>query len=115
MNRKRRLDAARAWLPKYEGKNVVRGYRKHFGVDWACAFIELEMLGVDIDPGYKESTLRAADAKARRKKVAGKEDGIDWSYQDFDFAYIVGYTSGGAPYGTRWEELDERDLYRGLV
>ena len=118
MNRKRRLDAARAWLPKYEGKNIVRGYRKHFGVDWICAFIELELLDIEIDPDYKENVLKTeeARAKARREKAVEKEDDIDWSFQDFDFVYIAGYTSGGIPYGTRWDELDEaeRDFYKGL-
>ena len=32
MNRAERLQAAKHWLPKYEGKSIVRGYSKHFGV-----------------------------------------------------------------------------------
>ncbi|EMB18838.1 hypothetical protein RE6C_00471 [Rhodopirellula europaea 6C] len=24
-------------MPEYTGKNVLRGYCKHFGVDWRCA------------------------------------------------------------------------------
>jgi len=30
-----------------------------------------------------------------------------WADSDDTFAYIVGYTSGGAPYGARWEEFGE--------
>lgn len=52
MNRPARLQLAQAWLQKYSGKNVVRGYRKHFAVDWKCAAIELDMLGVELDRDY---------------------------------------------------------------
>ncbi len=31
--REQRLQTAKLWLAKYEGKNTVKGYRKHFGVD----------------------------------------------------------------------------------
>jgi hypothetical protein len=52
MNKQGRLDSARAWLTKYGGKNVLRGYCKHFAVDWLCAASELQMLGFQIDPNY---------------------------------------------------------------
>ena len=42
--REQRLQAARPWLAKYEGKHIVKGYRKHFGVDIICAITELQML-----------------------------------------------------------------------
>jgi hypothetical protein len=39
MKRAGRLASARSsWLKKFDGKNIVAGYRKHFGVDWMCAF-----------------------------------------------------------------------------
>jgi|SRR5437762_4744421 len=44
MKRAARLSNAQAWLPKYDGKNVVRGYRKRYGVDLLCAIAELQML-----------------------------------------------------------------------
>ena len=47
-NRKQRLDSAKSWLPTYEGSNIVKGYRKRYGVDWPTAFKELEMLGVRV-------------------------------------------------------------------
>ena len=52
MNRPARLQSAKAWLQKYSGKNAIKGYRKHFAVDWKCAAIELEMLGVELDRDY---------------------------------------------------------------
>lgn len=43
----------------------------------------------------------------RRKKL--KQRNIDLSMEDFQddqFFYIAGYTSGGAPYGVTWEEME---------
>ena len=41
-----------------------------------------------------------------RRKVK-KEDFYNNLYPDMDgdFAFIAGYTSGGAPYGVRWEDV----------
>jgi len=33
-------------VAKYEGKNLVKGYRKRYGVDWMCAVKELQMCWV---------------------------------------------------------------------
>lgn len=54
MDRSTRLQSARTWLKTYDGKNIAAGYRKHFAVDWPCAFRELEMLNVKIDSAYKD-------------------------------------------------------------
>ena len=45
---------------------------------------------------------------ARKKKKQGKNEAVHIDpYPDMDgeFAYIAGYTSGGAPYGVRWEDV----------
>ena len=52
MERAARLQTAKEWIPQYEGKSIVRGYSKYFGVDFLCAITELEMLGVKLDPNY---------------------------------------------------------------
>jgi hypothetical protein len=36
LTRQGRLQAAKTWLRSYPGKNIARGYRKHFGVDSLC-------------------------------------------------------------------------------
>ena len=43
-------------------------------------------------------------AKKRRKKIETLTEEIE---QDETFYYIAGYTSGGAPYGVTWEEMEE--------
>jgi hypothetical protein len=57
-NQKQRLAAARPWLQAYTGDKVARAYRKYFGVDWATAFREIEMLGIQFPADYKETVLK---------------------------------------------------------
>lgn len=65
MNRERRLQAAKRWLQDYKGKNLIRSYRKHFGVDWICALVELKMLGVEVDPDYEMRLKQTVENKIR--------------------------------------------------
>lgn len=115
MNHQARLWSARTWLKKYNGKNIAYGYRKHFGVDWACAFKELEILGIKIDPGYVKNVLKSVEARiaARQRKQAQLEESSKSKQglieQDENFSYIAGYTPGGFPYGTTWEEWEEME------
>ena len=114
MKRPARLQSAPHWIPKYPGKNLVRGYARRYGVDLLCAAGELRMLGVEVDPAYVarlEATVAAkAKATPKRKEEARAADELESWGEDCDdtFAYIAGYTSGGVPYGTTWEELGER-------
>lgn len=107
--RVQRLSSAKAWLESYQGNRIVRAYRWRYGVDWQTAFTELEMLGVSVDPEYKKRVLQSEETrlvakrreKAKREAELREQRGYD---QDENFAFIVGYTSGGTPYGLSWEE-----------
>ena len=46
-------------------------------------------------------------ARKKKKKQLKKEAVYIDPYPDMDgdFAFIAGYTSGGAPYGARWEDV----------
>ena len=104
-NRKQRLASARLWLQTYTGEKVARDYRKYFGVDWPTAFLELEILGVSIPADYKETVLKTLASIAEAKKQKKPEKlALESPEQDENFAYIAGYTSGGAPYGITWDE-----------
>jgi len=110
MKRAGRLQSARAtgWVEAFQGKNIVRGYARWFGVDHLCAVKELRALGVSV-PREREDQLRVT---ARNKAIArreAKERKSQAEYPDSDdtFAFIAGYTSGGAPYGVTWEEWGE--------
>ena len=53
----------------------------------------------------------------KKKKHKQKEQADPELYLDMDgdFAFIAGFTSGGAPYGVRWEEAGiDPDLPFGL-
>ena len=52
MKRSARMQAAVSWLKRYSGKHVLKGYCRHYGVDWRCAAFELKQLGIHLDPDY---------------------------------------------------------------
>ena len=45
---------------------------------------------------------------SRVDRSLGSLSDADWNV---DFAYVAGYTSGGASYGVTWEEPDESPLW----
>ena len=110
-NQKQRLAAARLWLQSLSSEKIAKAYRKHFGVDWATAFRELELLGVQVSADYKETVIKSVtgQAEARKRMKAEKLAALDGIEQDETFAYIAGYTCGGAPYGITWAEWKELD------
>src|SRR6266581_6307055 len=115
MNRAARLQSAKHWLPTYTGCDVVKGYRKWYGVSTACAIIELRQLGVKIDEQRLIQAKRTEESTARqhaRKKQERAEKRVEEETppveSDENFAYIAGYTNWGFPYGTV-EELEAED------
>jgi len=102
LTRQGRLHAAKTWLRSYPGKNIAQGYRKHFGVDSLCAIRELRLLGVAIDPAYERAVLAAS--RAQNKKCKREENFLISEETFYGFAFIAGYTDGGAPYGITIEE-----------
>jgi hypothetical protein len=112
MNRKQRLSASRHWLATERARTpiqIARAYRRHYGVDWECAIRELALLGVALDRAWV-TQLRALlegnyRARAQRRTERERLDsGLSDEDSDEYFAYIAGYTRGGAPYGVAWEE-----------
>src|SRR5664279_4328452 len=86
LKRSERLEAAKLWLPTYEGKHLFRAYRKRYGVNWLTALTELEMLGVPVDLAYKEQVLRTVQQQAEQKAQKrlekadndGRQYGVDY-------------------------------------
>ncbi len=106
----KRLQAGKSWINKYEGKDIVKGYSKHFAVDLFCAVKELKLLGIEISEEYigklkiwQENIMRQ---RAREKELKQEKERL-LKYPDSNdvFYFIAGYTPGGAPYGTTWEEM----------
>src|SRR5882724_536570 len=97
-NKAMRLQMARQWIPTYSGNNIIRAYRKYFGVDFEAAIRELELLGVKHDPTYVSnlrSTIAGEILARKRKKEERKraQEEFDLFDQDERFAFIAGYTA----------------------
>jgi hypothetical protein len=107
-----RLRKARQWILTYDGsqRHIVRNYRKRFKVDPSCAHADLEAIGA-LAP-ERLAHMRETEAirlqKLREKREAKKERDVHEMFPNSDdrFFFIAGYTSGGVPYGTTWEEMD---------
>ena len=115
--KKERMPKARTWLKAYladetrsqVSSKIVKAYREKFRVDISCAIRELQELGHEFKDGYAERALRAEEIRIEQlqiKKAEKTEESIYSDFQDDRFAFIAGYTSGGAPYGITWEESE---------
>ena len=83
-------------------------YRKRFHVDTACAVRELQKISHVFQPGYVDNLLKAEAARVERRRIAKEEKRLSEEYnewQDDNFYFIAGHTSGGAPYGLTWEQM----------
>ena len=113
---------AEKWVAEYDGTpyggNIIKAYRKKFSVDRMKAVAELQLLGISLTKEQIEREKRAVKAhqeiqkakktKRKKKRKQSKILNDDFTFyedQDDTFYYIVGYTSGGAPYGVTWEEI----------
>jgi hypothetical protein len=115
MDRRARLQSARGWLRTYRGRDVVKGYRKWYGVSTVCAIIELRMLGVAV-PDQRLAQAKITEEQAARQRAARKKASfaLHGSLPDSNehFAFIAGYTPGGLPYGVSWDELEQSEVQR---
>jgi len=121
LKRIQRLPKAKIWLEtcSYNGKQLVHAYAKKFHTGLKVSITELRLLGMSISDEYEQAVKRSLAEQAEQKRIK-KENKLhahpDFIEQNDHFAYIVGYTAGGAPYGLTWDELDdeERQLYQKL-
>lgn len=110
MTRESRLRSSKTkqWIASYRGNNIVKGYAKWHGVDLLCAVIELRKLGIPVSDEREQeirTTIHAREKQNAARKLKQATSKADWSEEsEWGFAYIAGYTSGGAPYGLTHEE-----------
>ncbi len=110
--REKRLSSAKNWIKTYSGQNIVKGYSKKYSVDKLCAIKELRMIGVEISEEYERQLINSMEA-LRQQRLSFKkkqEDELNTLCEfesDENFAMIIGYTSGGFPYGVTHEEMEE--------
>ena len=91
MARQARLQSARGWLPTYRCRDVVRGYRKWFGVSTLCAIIELRLLGVAVSDERLAQAKTTEDQVARQRAASKRVQTTSEPWPDSDeyFAYIA--------------------------
>ncbi len=109
-NQKQRLFAAGYYLQVYTGDKVARAYRKYFGVGWGTAFREIETLGIQFPMDYKDAILNfmASPVAAKKQKQVEKLT-LENPARNENFAFIAGYTCGGAAYGIPWGEWEQSE------
>lgn len=110
--KKVRLQWARQWILTHDGtkKHIVKNYRKKFSVEITTAIRDLQEIGVEFPQEYVDAMKRSEEDRIRQKRLRKEkraQQEQDFWHKDSDdvFAFIAGYTGGGAPYGITWEEL----------
>jgi hypothetical protein len=109
-DRRCRLRSAKDWIKTYSGNNIVKGYSKKYSVDKLCAIKELRMIGIEISQEYERQLKNSMEAIWQQrlsfnKKQENELNPFCGSESDENFAMILGYTSGGFPYGVSHEEM----------
>ncbi|MFS0821428.1 hypothetical protein [Bacillus sp. 1P02SD] len=107
-----RMEKGKEWVAQFEGDDIIKSYSKTFGLNLINSMKELRRLGVKIS-GQDRKRIKNLVEERKRKKQLRKEKrrhalGFN-EYEDHDetFAFIAGFTSGGAPYGITHEEMEE--------
>ena len=111
--REERLRKGQQWLTTYQGtaKHMLKHYRERFHVDIITASKDLQALGVNFTQEQLDTIRKNEEDRIRQKhlqkaKIEQERFSELYGYTcDDRFAYIAGYTSGGAPYGSTWEEM----------
>ncbi|HYQ56648.1 MAG TPA: hypothetical protein VEP89_04805 [Draconibacterium sp.] len=103
---------AKNWIQTYSGNNLVKGYSKKYSVDKLCAVKELRMIGVEIAEEYERQLINSIQTHRQqrlsfKKKREEELNGRSSFESDENLAMIIGYTSGGFPYGVTHEEMEE--------
>lgn len=107
--RAERLRKGRQWAVSYEGSHIIRDYSERFKVDVLCAMDDLGKIGV-LEPEKLEAMKQAEIQRREKRKQDREKRRLQEFYDSFPasdnrFYCIIGYTSGGAPYGVTWEEM----------
>ena len=107
-----RLRKGKQWLLTYTGspKKMNKHYRERFHVDAVTAAKDLQELGVIYTQEQLDQIKQAEEQRLRQRRMereAKERERLAEMYEDCDdrFAFIAGYTDGGAPYGVMWEEV----------
>lgn len=90
LKRDSRLLTAKTWLTEYNGRNLVKGYSKHFAVDKLCAVKELTLLGYRFDEEYVQQLKQSIEAKKKlieKRKKLREEKLMTNIYDDYEYMF----------------------------
>lgn len=111
--KKYRIILSKEWISNYIGESIIKDYAKWFGIDLICAINELRSNGIIIS-SEDENTAKQSIRENKRLRKIKKEDRIKRELEQQDefssdnrFAFIAGFTSGGAPFGITHEQMKE--------
>jgi hypothetical protein len=107
-----RTEKANEWLEQYNGESLVKDYSKVFGLNLKNSLKELVKLGATISSEERDNIRRLIKEKEqqrinKRDIRKRRAEAIEFEYYDETYAFIAGYTEGGAPYGITHEEMEE--------
>lgn len=125
MPKKERFMKAKEWIGKIDGDHIVKAYSKSSRLNLKNAMNELKQLGVKITPEEKQEVQQWVEKRKihnerrkerrRRRKENEENKRLAMEYDsDETFAFIAGYTSGGAPFGITHEEMEEIERRESL-
>ena len=91
-------------------KKMNKHYRERFHVDAVTAAKDLQELGVNYTQEQLDQIKQAEEQRLQQRRMereAKERERLAELYEDSDdrFAFIAGYTDGGAPFGVMWEEV----------
>ena len=69
LSRQGRLNSAVEWVEKYNGKNIIAGYAKWFGVDKICAIKELKSIGVVFPENLVNQIIASHKSRLKQKRI----------------------------------------------
>jgi hypothetical protein len=109
MRQRQRRDSARQWIGT--GAMVtVKSYAKRYGVDRYTAYEDLTALGLALpDSAQRWAQRPPATPRRTAERGTGQVDDEGWIMLDGRMFFVVGHTSGGAPYGVFADEIPPYD------
>jgi hypothetical protein len=85
---------------------TLKTYAKRYGVDRFTAYDDLTALGFTLPAAARQWAQRpAAAARVGAKPRADPADDDSWILMEGREYFVVGYTTGGAPYGVFADEM----------
>ncbi len=110
MRKQARRDSVRNWV-RSGAQVTVRSYAKRYGVDRYTAYDDLTAIGFPLPAAAARWAQRPPPTPRQARRHTDKLDNEwvadpDWVWVGDRRMFVVGYTSGGAPFGCYEDEFE---------